>query len=519
MRAQLRGARKLRNENSHFFVEKVISELTNVHLGINKKDFPKSLVGAHADKGEVLLRQIFLQGYAKLCAVIMQLIVSKSPIKYPLPKSWLKHISDNGISTSLFIGKVYLLLSSLKRIIYGSAKFCVLLVQKRNPINPDCPYVLFLGLQQNNLPNSNRKKSYDIISWYNESILKNLHVRKVWVQAKVKDDYSLPTSIIVSRFVFPRMDNVKGYFQFLFKGISALIVAVFGVLRGKWWYGFLYPEAINLHYVNTLKSVHLAEEYFFNNSNWYYKPLWTYEAEKKGSTVSLYYYSTNMEKFNYDTFERADTYGLNIMKWKHIIVWDQQQADYLKKFCPEAHYKIVGIIDFSDSDKLFHIPTHGFNIAIFDVTPTRPVCYTGLGWAIAPYYSEELSLQFFMDIKTLLNDNNINLLWKQKRIVGRRFISNSFIKKRVHIINKLFVTIGPEVSAKRLIDKCDAVISMPFTSTSIIGKELGKPSIFYDASSSIKKDESHGIPVLKNKDGLENWLHSLNIETPLSTNA
>ena len=47
---------------------------------------------------------------------------------------------------------------------------------------------------------------------------------------------------------------------------------------------------------------------------------------------------------------------------------------------------------------------------------------------------------------------------------------------------------------------CDLVISMPFTSTAIIAKELGKPSIFYDASASIEKNESHGIPVLKNKE-------------------
>ena len=255
--------------------------------------------------------------------------------------------------------------------------------------------------------------------------------------------------------------------------------------------------------------MHLAEEYYFNNSNWYYKPLWTYEAEKKGSTVSLYYYSTNTEKFNYDTFERADTYGLNIMKWNHIIVWNQQQADYLKKFCPEAHYKIVGIIDFSDSDKLFHIPTHGFNIAIFDVTPTRPVCYTGLGWAIAPYYSEELSLQFFRDIKNLFNDSNINLLWKQKRIVDRKIVSNKFLKKQDRVINKFFLVVDPGVSARRLIEESDAVISMPFTSTSIIGKELGKPSIYYDPSGTIVHRRKTDVPIIRTKENLLKWCQEI----------
>ena len=90
-------------------------------------------------------------------------------------------------------------------------------------------------------------------------------------------------------------------------------------------------------------------------------------------------------------------------------------------------------------------------------------------------------------------------------------ISNGFLKKRDHIINQFFEAIDSGVSARRLIEECDAIISMPFTSTAIIGKELGKPSIFYDASASIEQYESHGIPVLKSKDELKSWYRSLNL--------
>ena len=60
---------------------------------------------------------------------------------------------------------------------------------------------------------------------------------------------------------------------------------------GKWWYGFLYKESVFLNYVRLLNNDQLADDYFFSNSNWFYKPLWAYETEKKGSTVSLFYYS------------------------------------------------------------------------------------------------------------------------------------------------------------------------------------------------------------------------------------
>ena len=43
-------------------------------------------------------------------------------------------------------------------------------------------------------------------------------------------------------------------------------------------------------------------------------------------------------------------------------------------------------------------------MSIFDVTPTRPIKFTELGYAIPPYYSEELNLKFIEDIKTIFND-------------------------------------------------------------------------------------------------------------------
>ena len=509
MRAQLRGARKLRNENKPFFVRNLVSELTEIHLGLKNSDFPNALIGSHAGIAEVLLRQILLQNAHKLSPAVMQAIGNNNKLKYPIPKTWVKHISDSSISTSLFFGKVYLLLSSLKRIVYGLAKFCILLVQKMNPVNPDCPYVLFLGLHQNNLPNSDRKKSYDIISWYNESIIKKPHIKKIWVQTKVKKDYSVPTDILLSRFIFPRLDNFKRYLQFFCNCISALIVSTFGVLRGKWWYGFLFPEAVNLHYVHALNQKSLAEGYYFSNSNWYYKPLWTYEAEKKGSTVSLYYYSTNMENFQYDEHKKKESHGLKIMTWNHFIVWDQQQEDYLKKFCPYANYTQVGYIDFSGIEFFSLSNRKVKRLAVFDITPTRPTFYTMLGFAISPYYSEKLNLTFLHDIIEVFNSDNWEILWKPKRNVDKKRISETFNQKQLNIFRNKINIIAPNIAARSLVESSDAVISIPFTSTAILGKINGIPSVYYDASGTIEKNRSRGIPLIKNRIQLKEWCESI----------
>lgn len=52
---------------------------------------------------------------------------------------------------------------------------------------------------------------------------------------------------------------------------------------------------------------------------------------------------------------------------------------------------------------------------------------------------------------------------------------------------------------------------MPFTSTALIAKELGKVSIYYDPTGLIQKDDraAHGIPIISGKKELKNWLETI----------
>jgi len=66
------------------------------------------------------------------------------------------------------------------------------------------------------------------------------------------------------------------------------------------------------------------------------------------------------------------------------------------------------------------------------------------------------------------------------------------------------------VAVHRLIEESHAVISMPFTSTALIGRELNKPSIYYDSLGFIGKNEpaAHGIEVISGKNELREWMNS-----------
>jgi polysaccharide biosynthesis PFTS motif protein len=74
-----------------------------------------------------------------------------------------------------------------------------------------------------------------------------------------------------------------------------------------------------------------------------------------------------------------------------------------------------------------------------------------------------------------------------------------------------YLELDPDTSASALIEKCQAVISTPFTSTALIGRELGKPSIYYDPHGICKKDDraAHGIPILSGQQELRDWLSAL----------
>jgi len=520
LRAQLKGARTLRKENRPFFVEKAVSDLTDVHLGLNEKDFPRSLVGSHSAHAEILLRQILLKNYKRICSLIMQSKGSGEPASLPAPNSWVNSLESGGLQVNQLGSKITLYKFSAFCLLKGFAKTGLLLLQYKLPALAGKPYALFLDLSPNNLPLSGQKKSYDIISWYKSSKIKKPDVQEIWAQIRKKNIHPIPPDVIVCRNIFPCFKKWSNYFQYFYKSFMAFLITCFGMIRGKWWYGLLYEESALLHYVDVLSDQDLAREYLLHNSNWFHKSLWTYEAEIKGSDVCLYYYSTNMEKFNFGVYQKIDDYGLKIMQWNRIIVWDAQQRDYLKQYCPNAEYQIVGLISFSDSDTIINNYGSGVKIAVFDVTPTRPILYTSMGYALPPYWSTELSLKFFSDIASLQTINDTTLLWKRKRTVGHSFINRGFILRLdKYLQEKKIISVDPTISARRLIEKCDVVISMPFTSTSVIGKELGKPSIFYDASASIEQNESHGIPVLKSKDELKNWYHSLNIEKTGSSNA
>ena len=77
-----------------------------------------------------------------------------------------------------------------------------------------------------------------------------------------------------------------------------------------------------------------------------------------------------------------------------------------------------------------------------------------------------------------------------------------------------FIEANPSVDALQIIQQTKACISMPFTSTALMAKTEGKPSVYYDPSGIVCKDDkaAHGIIILSNIDELTQWVRNIDNE-------
>jgi polysaccharide biosynthesis PFTS motif protein len=258
----------------------------------------------------------------------------------------------------------------------------------------------------------------------------------------------------------------------------------------------------------------LAQDYLFHNSNHIFRPLWTYEVEKRGSRVLFYFYSTNCETFKTNANYPLQENTWHVMSWSNYLVWDQHQADFIKRCVGNFghHIHIVGSIWFSTSSKSMQSIYSEKSIAVFDVQPMRDSFYCVLGQS-NDYYTPRIVNQFLTDICDTFLGRNYTILFKEKRDIGN--LAHKNYRKHVEKLrnNEQFISVEPALDAKRLIEQSAAVISMPFTSTALIGRELGKPSIYYDPFGQIQKDDraAHGIKVVTGEKELHDWMSNLDI--------
>jgi polysaccharide biosynthesis PFTS motif protein len=128
--------------------------------------------------------------------------------------------------------------------------------------------------------------------------------------------------------------------------------------------------------------------------------------------------------------------------------------------------------------------------------------------ADSEFYTPTVANPFLLHVSNAAQRHDVLMLWKRKRNVGS--LAHPFYRRLADQLaeNSHVVLIEPAISANRVIEASFAVISMPFTSTALIAREMGKPSIYYDPTGLLQRDDraAHGIPILSGSDELEAWI-------------
>ena len=480
--------------------------LVEMPLGISKSKISRHLFGAATDKANEAIRDflvIRVGMYSLNKSLLISLGKKNGRMVHPLPEIWRGKIRSLGWRVSEI--KSALMWQGFLFLCFGYGGF--LLTKKvflgittsfsKIPDNPGRS-VYFAGLTKNNLPQQEDGDNYDIISWYLQWQGRQTGIQTIGHNVKDIPEFKIKeVNIRYTDPLAPLRGLVTNLWLFSW-GFGAACICLLDWLQGRWWSPLMFGPCVQSFIAKHQPT--FAIDYLFHNS-YSRKPLWLYEVEAKGAKTTLYFYSTNNNSFKTkEGYQSTPAYYRN-MNFSRYLVWDQEQADYVRRCAGnEARIEIVGPIWHSDSTAILPELTSR-TVAVFDIQPKRKSVYEVLGSPLE-YYTPAVGIKFLNDIHEAVVKYNWIMAWKGKRklpLSQNRQIAKSYDSacERLAASPNMLV-IDPDHAAARLIEKSTLVISMPFTSTALIAKNLGVPSYYYDPSGIIQKGDraAHGIPVI-----------------------
>lgn len=517
LRRIMRGYRILRQSGHLDRIAVVKQALTEHTLGLSREHFLSVVMGCGAASGEVVVRQYLLDrlGHTSLNrALLLALGCKRGKVVYPLPQQWREVLTLHSFEVAHYRSALLWQFFVCAHLLYGVVKICKIVLagitSKKSTVLNQKHYVYFYGLVPGNLPHEIKgAKSHDVISWYLQWPGRKPDIGAIYHSVADSSPVTVGNIAVLSQHgALPALTGWGHVTNYAAWGLCASVIAMVDCLRGRWWHALLLNQAALAAQVRNLPADALAREYLFHLSGWIYRPLWTYEAERLGSEITFYYYATNNEAFKRSNSYSPPHYGWRSMSWPRYLVWDEYQADVVRRAVGEqAKISIVGPI-WMNSSAIEMPQLEGLAVAVFDITPHRQSVYCVGGLDYYEFHIPATSNRFLEHVANATYQHDVAMLWKRKRKIGamahphyRHFADRLSERKNV-------VSVDPDISALRVIESSCAVISMPFTSTALIARAMGKPSIYYDPTGQLERDDraAHGIPIISGVDELEAWL-------------
>ncbi len=247
---------------------------------------------------------------------------------------------------------------------------------------------------------------------------------------------------------------------------------------------------------------------FFTESSGGIRPYWTYGLEWQGVEVGLVNFSNSGIPRLSDGVEQYDS-SIILHNWPEIYCCTERQFELISKYSfPDINYilKYIGVPWYRD-EVTNQIPIEKRYIAVFDFETHKNhfgiTTLNDLG-----YGRESMTEEFLLPIIEIAQKLGLIVVHKPKRkkISNIDEQSSELMEKLNHYGN--YVRLDPQVSPMRAIMDATCVISMPPTTTALIAREVGIPSVYFNPFGQILSGDSalEKIDLVSSHFELENWI-------------
>ena len=196
--------------------------------------------------------------------------------------------------------------------------------------------------------------------------------------------------------------------------------------------------------------------------------------------------------------------------WKKILIWDINLKVVFQnlKYKPEILLSKPVLIEHLSNNQKIRLKKY---IILFEIQPFRLVYSSSVGGDI-DYYDYTNCYNFINNIIRVCSKYNINIVIKRKRAIGKIIDQkySNYINNLLKNNSNIFL-IHNEYLIDDLINNSLLSISMPYTSAAYLSKFLNKPSIFYDSSGKLEKEDnlSKDIICINDIQKLEMYINSI----------
>ena len=327
------------------------------------------------------------------------------------------------------------------------------------------------------------------------------------------DNYKL--LLTEEEFIFSNINKFK-FLKFVFWYIkSFLFMSIRFIFFFDWYYLLLFRELVYAAVVKFSNQNTKSLHFFYWTDN-IYRPLWTYESEKKGNETIMTYGGLVVDLKVKNIHLNPDHRGFKISTWNNHSVVDETMISFLKTNMTIPFIaKIQLPFSCFNVNKTIKLPEK--SVAVFAYEDNRYVmgCSAFIDYQYSNGFyreSSRLLYDFYWNLLNLFKKKNYYLVTKRKKNTSKILCRSAASLFTNLSKEKNFILLDSAINPVDIIISCKGCISMPVTSTSVIAKFKNKPSIFYDPYNWIdRKDISLANNLVLDIEEVEKWLDTIKI--------